>query len=123
MKITLTVTGDSGNTSSATINTKSVDPLSDARSTLTSLIRLVQKSERFVTYEIMLTKVPQKIPVIKLVRELTHIDLKAAKEIVDASMPDVEVQQALVGGIDQEVLGDWTRGLDELGVTYLVTAG
>ena len=118
MKIAIQVTGYSGNTSQATIDTTGQDPIREGRTVLTRLVRLIERSERARHSRITITKMPAnaKIPLIKLIRELTGKGLKDAKPIADEAVLGRPLAE-----LDSEVLGDWTRGLDDIGIEYNVT--
>jgi large subunit ribosomal protein L7/L12 len=114
MKIEIRVTTNHGNTASADITTVTTDPAREGSKALLRLVRLVEQAEKASSYSITLTATPNKIPTIKVVREMTGLGLKEAKAKVDT------LGRALVTGLTADQVKDWSRKLDETGAKYEV---
>jgi large subunit ribosomal protein L7/L12 len=113
MKITIQVSSDRGNSASATIKTTTIDPAKEGSKTLLRLVRVIERQEKSSTYSVYLKATPKKIEVIKLVREISGLNLKEAKALVDGL-------GIIVRKLTVDELAVWTRGLDDCGAEYEV---
>lgn len=85
MKISIAIEGLSTG-ANVSLKTTTTNPYDEARRALLRLVRLVEEADGSQWYTIFLGSTATKIQAIKVVRELTKLDLKSAKDVVDQAL-------------------------------------